>query len=103
MILNDVKDLKGRRGTVRVDVSMIRETLAGDQEARAAWNAVFSEFVVVHAEYKFGGLSIEYTGHHPAFEVIPEGFMEPTYEVTIERQYEDAGTVSFWPKWNRIK
>lgn len=101
MILHDVKNLKGRRGRVRIDPKLIDGVLAGDQEARAAWNSVFSDFVIVWCEYKYGGLSIEYEGYHPAFEKVPDGYMAAPYEVTIERQDDGAGTISFWPKWRQ--
>lgn len=101
MTLKNIKNIARRRGNWRVDDGHIRNTLNGDQEARAAWHAAFGEAVIVSAECKWGGLSVYYVGYHPAFDEVPEGAMEPEYHVNITRQ-QDGHTVSFLAEWRKL-
>ena len=100
MNLHNVTTLTHRRGTWRVQSHYLRDTLNGDQEARAAWHAAFGEAVIVAANYKWGGLEVKYTGYHPAFDELPEGLMEPEYEVTLTKSVE-GHTISFTAEWRK--
>lgn len=89
-----------RRGSFRLDRGVLERVLAGDIEQLAMWSAIFSSFVCIRAEYKWGDM-IDYDGYHPKFKQVAEGAMGPKYQVTINRS-EESGVVSFHATFNEL-
>lgn len=97
-----LRDLRNRRGVFEVDRGVVDETLRGDPEAMAAWNAVFRNMIVVHAEHWFSASTFRYVGYNPDFEVVPEGRESTRYEAIISRTTGPDGIVTFTATWQKL-
>lgn len=88
-----------RRRYGRITVSrelLLHQVLGGSAEALAAFNAVFTNFVVVKAEADFRTDVIIYEGYHPQFDEVPENCStENLYEAQISRVVEDHGITTY--------
>lgn len=97
-----LRDLRNRRGVFEIDRGMVNDALRGDPEAMAAWNAAFTDMVVVHAEHWFAGSTIRYVGYSPNFEAVPEGREPIRYEAILSRSTGPDGIVTFTVTWQKL-
>ena len=69
-----------RIGEMAIDNEWLRECL-------------FSNFVIIRAEYLFYNDQIEYIAYSPLFREVEEGESIPRYELIITEQKDDEGNI----------
>lgn len=97
--------IRGRLGRFSISEPLIERILDGEQNAQAAWCAVFGQVVVIEATRNFCKREIEYLAYSEQFDESPEGIEAPEYTVTISMHREPVGPIEstvFSVKFTRI-
>ena len=80
-----MKNLIHRRGRLRITRQLIRE---GKSEEILK---IFSNLVIIRAEYMLMGDEIEYEALSPLFRELKTGEIEPGYEINIHNVFNGFG------------
>lgn len=80
------RDLRKRKGVVAVNRDVILDrAVSGDcEEFRAAYAAMMRDFIIYNA-ISSGWGEVEYSGYHPDFDEVEEGFYPPRYIANISK------------------